>query len=132
MNILKTKRTLPNHLEYVDSYTDPITGTTSTAFLNKDTGNVIIGMVGTNVHMDQLINTFNPFNVIKDKQDLIDAIGTIQDVGADVNIALHTVTDKDMHFKNTQQFIKALKKRLRYRYDYGSFFGWKRCNTYGC
>lgn len=45
-------------------------------------------MTGTNVHMDQLINTFNPYNLIKDEQDSKDAFGTIQDIGADVNIGL--------------------------------------------
>lgn len=67
-------------------------------------------MTGTNVHMDQLINTFSPYNLIKDEQDSKDAFGTIQDIGADVNIGLNTVTDKDVHFKNTQKFIKDIKK----------------------
>ena len=34
----KIKGEFPSNLEYVDSYTDPNTGTTSTAFLNKDSG----------------------------------------------------------------------------------------------
>mgnify|MGYP006946439773 FL=1 len=32
------------------------------------------------------------------------------DFAADANIVLNTVTDKDAHFKNTQQFIKDIKK----------------------
>ncbi|PTH59906.1 hypothetical protein BU599_07755 [Staphylococcus arlettae] len=110
VNQLKFDRSFPKNLEYVDSYTDSITGTTSTAFLNKDTGKVIVGMTGTNVHMEQLKSTLNPFNFDMDKQDARDALATIQDLGADANIGLHTVTDKDAHFNNTQQFIKDIKK----------------------
>lgn len=106
----KIKGEFPSNLEYVDSYTDPNTGTTSTAFLNQDTGKVTVGMAGTNVHGDQLKNTLNPFNFIKDKQEAIDARGSMLDFAADANIGLNTVTDKDAHFKNTQQFIKDIKK----------------------
>ena len=107
---LKETNKFPSNLEYVDSYTDPNTGTTSTAFLNKDTGKVTVGMAGTNVHGKQLKNTLNPFNFIKDKQEAIDARGSMLDFAADTNIGLNTVTDKDVRFKNTQQFIKDIKK----------------------
>ena len=107
---LKETNKFPSNLEYVDSYTDPNTGTTSTAFLNKDTGKVTVGMAGTNVHGEQLKNTLNPFNFNKDKQEAIDARGSMLDFAADANIVLNTVTDKDAHFKNTQQFIKDIKK----------------------
>lgn len=103
---LKDDNKFPSNLEYVDSYTDPNKGTTSMAFLNKDTGKVTVGMAGTNVHGDQLKNTLNPFNFIKDKQEAIDARGSMLDFVADANIGLRTVTDKDTPFKNTQQFIK--------------------------
>ena len=106
----KIKGEFPSNLEYVDSYTDPNTGTTSTAFLNQDTGKVTVGMAGTNVHGEQLKNTLNPFNFNKDKQEAIDARGSMLDFAADANIVLNTVTDKDAHFKNTQQFIKDIKK----------------------
>ncbi|MCM3518808.1 hypothetical protein M3663_07695 [Staphylococcus xylosus] len=106
----KIKGEFPSNLEYVDSYTDPNTGTTSTAFLNQDTGKVTVGMAGTNVHGDQLKNTLNPFNFIKDKQEAIDARGSMLDFAADANIGLRTVTDKDAHFKNTQQFIKDMEE----------------------
>ena len=107
---LKETNKFPSNLEYVDSYTDPNTGTTSTAFLNKDTGKGTVGMAGTNVHGEQLKNTLNPFNFNKDKQEAIDARGSMLDFAADANIVLNTVTDKDAHFKNTQQFIKDIKK----------------------
>ncbi|EJE12702.1 hypothetical protein HMPREF9980_09165 [Staphylococcus epidermidis NIHLM031] len=109
----KIKGEFPSNLEYVDSYTDPNTGTTSTAFLNQDTGKVTVGMAGTNVHGEQLKNTLNPFNFNKDKQEAIDARGSMLDFAADANIVLNTVTDKDAHFKNTQQFIKDIKKAMR-------------------
>ncbi|PHK50096.1 hypothetical protein BTJ66_04915 [Staphylococcus edaphicus] len=57
MENLKETNQFPSNLEYVDSYTDPNTDTTSTAFLNQDTGKVTVGMAGTNVHIDQLKNT---------------------------------------------------------------------------
>lgn len=82
---LKSKGTFPNNLNYLKSYTDPNTGTTSTAFLNKDTRKVTVGMTGTNVHEDQLINTLNPFNFVKNKQDIIDARGSMLDFVADAN-----------------------------------------------
>ena len=107
---LKETNKFPSNLEYVDSYTDPNTGMTSTAFLNQDTGKVTVGMAGTNVHGEQLKNTLNPFNLFKDKQEAIDARGSMLDFAADANIGLNTVTDKDAHFKNTQQFIKDIKK----------------------
>lgn len=87
---LQKKDSFPKNLKYVDSYTDPKTGTTTSAFLNKDTGKVTLGMTGTNVNKD--------------------ASETLKDFGADVNIGLHIVTDKDPHYKNTQDFIKNIKK----------------------
>ena len=60
--------------------------------LNKDTGKVTLGMTGTNVNKD--------------------ASETLKDFGADVNIGLHIVTDKDPHYKNTQDFIKNIKKTM--------------------
>ncbi|HHD0803747.1 TPA: hypothetical protein ACN103_001879 [Staphylococcus aureus] len=109
----KIKGEFPSNLEYVDSYTDPKTGTTSTAFLNKNTGKVTVGMAGTNVHWDQVKDLFNSDAYKNDgqiNQDLKDITGTIKDFAADANIGLNTVTDKDAHFKNTQQFIKDIKK----------------------
>lgn len=108
---LKTKDQFPSNLEYVDSYTDPKSGTTSAAFLNKDTGKVIVGMAGTNIHDESFKNIGKHLtNKSLLDQDLKDIKGTIQDVGADANIGLHVVSDKDAHFDNTQQFIKDIEK----------------------
>ena len=69
---LKNGKEFPSNLEYVDSYTNPNKGTTSTVFLSPDTGKVTGGMAGTNVYGEQLKNTLNPFYFIKDKQEAID------------------------------------------------------------
>lgn len=44
----KVANEFPSNLEYIDSHTDKNSGVTASAFLNKDTGKVIIGMTGTN------------------------------------------------------------------------------------
>lgn len=46
---LKEAKKFPSNLEYVDSYTDSLNGVTTSAFLNKDTGKVTLGMTGTNI-----------------------------------------------------------------------------------
>lgn len=105
----------PQNLKYVESYSDPGTGTTSTAFLNKDTGKVIVGMTGTNVHMEQVKKVgqtpYVPITIpFVKSQDYKDTLGTAQDVGADVNIGIKSVTHEDVHFKKSQAFIKKIKK----------------------
>lgn len=104
---LKKSNSFPKNLSYLKSYTDPKTGTTTSAFLNKETGKVTLGMTGTNVHKGPL---FKQALGVASPQDSIDASGTMKDIGADANIGLHSVTDKDPHFKNTQDFIKGIKK----------------------
>ena len=107
IEILKSQNSFPKNLSYLKSYTDPKTGTTTSAFLNKDTGKVTLGMTGTNVHKDAILKqTFG----VPSYQGYIDASETLKDIGADVNIGLHSVTDKDPHYKNTQDFIKNIKK----------------------
>ncbi|EZH96726.1 hypothetical protein SA21311_1872 [Staphylococcus aureus subsp. aureus 21311] len=104
---LQEKNKFPKNLSYLKSYTDPKTGTTTSAFLNKDTGKVTLGMTGTNVHKDAILKqTFG----VPSYQGYIDVSETLKDIGADVNIGLHSVTDKDPHYKNTQDFIKNIKK----------------------
>ncbi|HDD0539491.1 TPA: hypothetical protein O9538_001772 [Staphylococcus aureus] len=107
IEVFKEKGKFPKNLKYVDSYTDPKTGTTTSAFLNKETGKVTLGMTGTNVHKDAI---FKKTLGIASSQDNRDASETLKDIGADVNIGLHSVTDKDPHYKNTQDFIKNIKK----------------------
>ncbi|WP_437273864.1 hypothetical protein [Staphylococcus aureus] len=106
---LKKHDSFPKNLTYLKSFTDPNTGTTTTAFKNEDTGKVTLGMTGTNVHLEAMGNVLeHPFN--HSDQDEKDAEETLKDFRADVNIGLGTVTDKDPHFKDTQDFIKDIKK----------------------
>ncbi len=60
---LKEEGKFPKNLKYLKSYTDPNTGTTTTAFKNKDTGKVTLGMTGTNLHFEEMGNVLkHPFN----------------------------------------------------------------------
>lgn len=64
-------------------------------------------MTGTNVHKGAMLRESLGF---RSPQDTIDMNETLKDIGADVNIGLNFVTDKDPHFKDTQDFIKEIKK----------------------
>lgn len=106
IEILKSQNSFPKNLSYLKSYTDPKTGTTTSAFLNKDTGKVTLGMTGTNVHKDAILKqTFG----VPSYQGYIDASETLKDIGADVNIGLHSVTDKDPHYKIPNTLSKYQK-----------------------
>ncbi|MFV8748536.1 hypothetical protein ACNNMT_10870 [Staphylococcus epidermidis] len=110
---LKNDNNFPKNLDYVDSYTDPKTGTTTTAFLNKDTGKLTVGMTGTNVHGKQIkrvLASLVDSQVKASKQDYKDTAETLKDLKSDANIGMRSVTHKDAHFKNTQQFIEKLQK----------------------
>lgn len=110
---LKEYNKFPKNLKYIDSYTDPLTGTTATAFLNKDTGKVTVGMTGTNIHDEVLKKAASSVFRRRSEfttQDFVDAFESVKDIGADLNIALHSVTDKDLRYRNTQQFIENLQK----------------------
>ena len=48
----QTRKTIPDNLEYLDDFRDAITGTSGTAFLDKNTGEVIISYTGTNPNVD--------------------------------------------------------------------------------
>ncbi len=102
IEVTKENGEFPRNLKYVDSYTDPKTGTTTSAFLNTDTGKVTLGMTGTNLHKGAILKqTFG----VPSSQGYIDESETLKDIGVDVNIGLHFVNDKD-----TQDFIKNIKK----------------------
>ncbi|CAC8013706.1 hypothetical protein JMUB7554_22710 [Staphylococcus aureus] len=112
---LKKGGNFPKNLDYIDSYTDPSTGTTATAFLNKDTGKVTVGMAGTNFHGDQLkrvaLSSMSPLLFPPSKQDMKDVRGTMKDGVADLAIGVGMVNYKGKHFANTQQFIENLQKK---------------------
>lgn len=48
------EKVIPNNLEYIDDFYDEVTGTSGTAFKDKDTGKVIIAYSGTNVQADDI------------------------------------------------------------------------------
>ena len=98
---LKKDGKFPKNLDYIDSYTDPSTGTTATAFLNKDTGKVTVGMAGTNVHGDQIkkvaFSLVAPSSIRPSNQDLKDVLGTMEDGAADLAIGVGLVNYKGKH-----------------------------------
>ena len=47
-----SKKKLPLNLQYLDDFHDDSTGTSGTAFLDKDSGEVIIAYTGTNPNAD--------------------------------------------------------------------------------
>lgn len=119
INKIKDSEHFPNNLEYLNSHTDPITGTTASAFKNMDTGKVIVGMTGTNFQKEAIRDfmkdsLLSPYSYSQQKiENLVGTVRTLQDIGADANIAVHIVTDEDPHFKSTQEYIKDLKKRMK-------------------
>ncbi len=48
----QSDKVIPNNLEYIDDFYDEVTGTSGTAFKDKDTGKVIIAYSGTNMEAD--------------------------------------------------------------------------------
>ncbi len=86
----------------------PKTGTTTSAFLNKDTGKVTLGMTGTNVHKDAILKqTFG----VPSYQGYIDVSETLKDIGANVNIGLHSVTDKNIHIIKIPKTLSKISKK---------------------
>ncbi|RIM32860.1 hypothetical protein [Staphylococcus caprae] len=85
---LEKNNDFPKNLDYIDSYTDENSGTTTTAFWDKKTNKVILGMTGTILEHD-----------------------AVRDVGADSRLAFNSITAKDSHYKNTQQFIKKINDK---------------------
>lgn len=66
-------------------------------------------MTGTNVHKDAILKqTFG----VPSYQGYIDVSETLKDIGADVNIGLHSVTDKDPHYKIPKTLSKISKKTM--------------------
>ena len=75
--------TIPSNMEYLEDMYDPKTGTSGTAFRNKDTGEVILAYTGTNF-------TFRP--------------EVFNDLGTDVNEVAVAGTD---HYKPAYEFMNV-------------------------
>ncbi|MBE5661631.1 hypothetical protein HU001_07305 [Staphylococcus sp. SS21] len=108
---LKTKNKFPSNLEYIDSHTDKKHGVTASAFLNKDTGKVIIGMTGTNFKKEALAKQLLLPDFAITKQDRIDSAETKKDLISDAQIGTFPPSDNSKHFEETQEFIKKIKNK---------------------
>ena len=58
------KKTIPDNLEYLDDFYDKITGTSGTAFRDKNTGKVIVSYTGTNLDGNTLEDIYADFSGI--------------------------------------------------------------------
>ncbi|MCO4430255.1 hypothetical protein AXF03_08265 [Staphylococcus aureus] len=101
----------PSNLEYIDSHTDKKHGVTASAFLNKDTGKVIIGMTGTNFKKEALAKQLFLPDFTITKQDKIDSAETKKDLISDFQIGTFPPSDNSKHFEETQEFIKKIKNK---------------------
>lgn len=105
---LKEAEKFPSNLEYVDSYTDSLTGVTTSAFLNKDTGKVTLGMTGTNLQDEA-------FKKLKEgefsRQNVTNALETVKDGYADLKILYSPASDQNYRYANTQEFINKIKSK---------------------
>lgn len=108
---LKVTNEFPSNLEYIDSHTDKKYGVTASAFLNKDTGKVIIGMTGTNFKKEALAKQLLLPGFATTKQDKIDSAETRKDLISDVQIGTFPPSDKSKHYEETQEFIKKIKNK---------------------
>ena len=79
--------TIPSNMEYLEDMYDPKTGTSGTAFRNKDTGEVILAYTGTNF-------TFRP--------------EVFNDLGTDVNEVAVAGTD---HYKPAYEFYERVRAK---------------------
>ncbi|ADL22351.1 TPA: hypothetical protein O2Z46_002155 [Staphylococcus aureus] len=108
---LKSDGKFPSNLEYIDSHTDKKHGVTASAFLNKDTGKVIIGMTGTNFKKEALAKQLLLPDFAITKQDRIDSAETKKDLMSDAQIGTFPPSDNSKHFEETQEFIKKIKNK---------------------
>ena len=51
---VKSNKRIPENLEYLDDFNDKVTGTSGTAFRDKDTGKIIVSYTGTNLEGNKL------------------------------------------------------------------------------
>ncbi|HDR3215527.1 TPA: hypothetical protein QCM43_000366 [Staphylococcus aureus] len=109
--VLKKRGKIPSNLEYIDSHTDKKHGVTASAFLNKDTGKVIIGMTGTNFKKEALAKQLLLPDFATTKQDRIDSAETKKDLISDAQIGTFPPSDNSKHFEETQEFIKKIKNK---------------------
>ncbi|HDA0369245.1 TPA: hypothetical protein O5K64_001089 [Staphylococcus aureus] len=128
MNIIRKNGRFPSNLEYLDSHTDKKYGVTASAFLNKDTGKVVIGMTGTNFKKEALAKRYSGNG---DKQDKIDSDETEKDLISDFEIGISPPSDKSKHYEETQEFIKKIKNKYDIDFITGHSLGGKEAVILG-
>ncbi len=96
----KNNNNFPPNLEYKETFNDTKTGLSTSVFVDKNTGKAIIGVAGTNINKDNILDS-------------------MQDIYADKNIGLNVVNQYDPYFKETQKFIK----RIQEEYDVETITG---------
>ncbi|GJF50322.1 lipase family protein [Staphylococcus argenteus] len=119
IDMLKDRNKFPSNLEYIDSHTDKKYGVTASAFLNKDTGKVIIGMTGTNFKTEPLASMYGQVatgnygidGMEVTSQDFKDNNETMKDLTSDAMIGVKPPSDNSKHFEETQEFIKKIKSK---------------------
>ncbi|QTQ07553.1 hypothetical protein J9174_08960 [Macrococcoides canis] len=96
-NIGKNK--FPKNLTFIDAYLDEANGMSGCAFLDENTGKVIIGFAGTN------------FDTSK--------VHGYKDVIADANIGFDVISASHRYYESTHEFIE----KIRQDYTISSFTG---------
>jgi hypothetical protein len=86
---LQEKNKFPKNLQYVDSFYDPKTSSSGTAFLDLNTGNVVVGFAGTNWDNGKLEG--------------------LKDVGQWGNIATTANSSNAAYFNASNEFMNGLK-----------------------
>ncbi|MDG5303905.1 hypothetical protein QAC26_06995 [Staphylococcus aureus] len=110
LDTLRSDGKFPSNLEYIDSHMDIKYGVTASAFLNKDTGKVMIGMTGTNFKKEALAKQLLEPS-FSTRQDILDSGETIKDLISDVQIGTSPPSDNNKHYEEIQEFIKKIKNK---------------------
>lgn len=110
LDTLRSDGKFPSNLEYIDSHMDIKYGVTASAFLNKDTGKVMIGMTGTNFKKEALAKQLLEPS-FSTRQDILDSGETIKDLISDVQIGTSPPSDNSKHYEEIQEFIKKIKNK---------------------
>ncbi|MGK0577098.1 hypothetical protein [Macrococcus capreoli] len=90
---IKVNKKFPSNLEFIDVFLDKDNSMSASAFLDKNTGKVIVGFSGTNFGTGTLHG--------------------LQDVLADKNIGTNIKSAYHPHNRNMQKFIDGIQKNYQ-------------------
>ncbi|RXK18352.1 hypothetical protein [Macrococcus sp. DPC7161] len=82
------KNKFPKNLTFIDAYLDEKSGMSGCAFLDEDTGKVIIGFAGTNLDTGNIHGS--------------------KDVITDIEIGFEVISGHHSYYKGTDEFIKSI------------------------